>query len=210
MVAAGARQAVQAAESARLNRWLWPRSKSPAFDIQSQIRAASDKAAAALAALKPGYTPQDLASALNLEILNFDTGSAQLPAYSMPFLNKAAEVIKMGPGGMVIEVGVTRTTLETLWQAFLFLNSGRMPSRITWPSREFQLANSRRKGMGIRARSPRTIRKKGVFAIGESSFRLARLSDCTLRQREPVSAAVFSRPQYRFLRTADPSTDASQ
>jgi len=120
MVAAGARQAVQAAESTRLNRWLWPllliigallllglwpRSKSPAFDIQSQIRAASDKAAAALAALKPGYTPQDLASALNLEILNFDTGSAQLPAYSMPFLNKAAEVIKMGPGGMVIEVG---------------------------------------------------------------------------------------------------------
>ena len=66
---------------------------------------ASEKASAALAALKPGYAPQDLVSALNLEIINFSTGSAQIPDYSTSFLNKAAAAIKMAPAGLVIEVG---------------------------------------------------------------------------------------------------------
>jgi outer membrane protein OmpA-like peptidoglycan-associated protein/uncharacterized protein YidB (DUF937 family) len=119
MVTAGARQAVQATEGTNLRRWLWPllaviallslfwlwpRAKSTAFNIQDQISMASDKAMAALTALKPGYAPQDLTSALNLEIINFATDSAQIPEYSKPFLNKAAVVIKTGPQGMVIEI----------------------------------------------------------------------------------------------------------
>ncbi|HXY47828.1 MAG TPA: OmpA family protein [Terriglobales bacterium] len=119
MVTAGARQAVHAAESTNLRRWLWPllaviallllfwlwpRSKSVSFNIEDQIKMASDKAMAALSALKRGFAPQDLTSALNLEIINFDTGSAQIPEYSKPFLNKAAEVIKTGPQAMVIEI----------------------------------------------------------------------------------------------------------
>lgn len=121
MVTAGARQAVQAAERTGLQRylwpllallaaillfyWLWPRSRAVGFNIEDQIRMASDKALSALGALKPGYAAQDLTGALNLEIINFSTGSAQIPDYSVPFLNKAAEVIKVGPSGMVIEIG---------------------------------------------------------------------------------------------------------
>lgn len=119
MMAAEARQAVRKAESGS-RRWLgpllaliaavllfslWPRSRSAAFNAQDQIRVASDKAAAALAALRPGYAPQDLTNALNLEIINFDTASAQIPDYSTSFLNKAAEAIKFAPAGMAIEVG---------------------------------------------------------------------------------------------------------
>jgi outer membrane protein OmpA-like peptidoglycan-associated protein/uncharacterized protein YidB (DUF937 family) len=119
-VAAGARGAVYAAERSGLRRylwpllallaafllffWLWPKSKPVAFNPDDQVRMASEKAMAALNGLKPGYSAQDLTSALNLEIINFSTGSAQLPDYSTPYLNRAAEVIKMAPAGLVIEI----------------------------------------------------------------------------------------------------------
>jgi outer membrane protein OmpA-like peptidoglycan-associated protein/uncharacterized protein YidB (DUF937 family) len=121
VMTAGAHQAVRVAEGSRLRRllwlllavlaalllfWFWPRSKSTtSFNIEDQVGMASQKALAALTALKPGYAPQDLAKALNLEIINFATGSAQIPDYSRPFLNKAAEVIKMAPANMTIEIG---------------------------------------------------------------------------------------------------------
>jgi len=122
MVTAGARQAVHAAEQSGLRRWLWPivallaalllfafwpksRPATTAFNADEQIRLASEKASAALAALKPGYAPQELVSAMNLEIINFATGSAEIPQSSQPFLNRAAEVIKTGPNTAVIEIG---------------------------------------------------------------------------------------------------------
>jgi outer membrane protein OmpA-like peptidoglycan-associated protein/uncharacterized protein YidB (DUF937 family) len=120
VVTAGARQAVHAVEGTSLRRWLWPllailavllaiifwpRNSRVAFNVEDQVRMASEKATAALAALKPGFAPQDLTNALNLEIINFQTGSAQIPDYSTAFLNKAAEVIKTAPAGMVIEIG---------------------------------------------------------------------------------------------------------
>jgi|KBSSwiStaDraftv2_1062776.scaffolds.fasta_scaffold176646_2 outer membrane protein OmpA-like peptidoglycan-associated protein/uncharacterized protein YidB (DUF937 family) len=122
MVTAGARQAVHAAEQSGLRRWLWPivaliaalllfafwpksRPATTAFNADEQIRIASEKASAALAALKPGYAPQELVSAMNLEIINFATGSADIPQSSQPFLNRAAEVIKTGPNTAVIEIG---------------------------------------------------------------------------------------------------------
>ncbi len=119
-VAAGARGAVHAVEQTNMRRWLWPllaviaafllfyflwpKAKPAAFNVEDEIRMASDKAMAALNSLKPGYSAQDLSSALNLEIINFSTGSAQIPDYSTPFLNKAAEVIKLAPAGMMIEI----------------------------------------------------------------------------------------------------------
>jgi outer membrane protein OmpA-like peptidoglycan-associated protein/uncharacterized protein YidB (DUF937 family) len=129
-VTAGARQAVQTVERSGLQRflwpllallaaillfyWLWPRSKPVAFNVEDQVRIASEKAMSVLNGLKSGYAPQELTGALNLEIINFATGSAQSPDYSAPFLNKAAEVIKMGPSGMVIEVsGHTDNTGDT-------------------------------------------------------------------------------------------------
>ena len=42
---------------------------------------------------------------MNLEIINFATGSADIPQSSQPFLNRAAEVIKTGPNTAVIEIG---------------------------------------------------------------------------------------------------------
>ena len=135
-VTAGARQAVQVAERSGLQRflwpllallaaillfyWLWPRAKPVAFNVEDQVRIASEKAMSALGALKPGYAPQDLTSALNLEIINFATGSAQVPDYSTPFLNRAAEVIKLAPAGMVIEIaGHTDNTGDSASNATL-------------------------------------------------------------------------------------------
>lgn len=122
MVTAGARQAVHAAEQSGLRRWMWPllallaaillfafwpkpRLTTSSFNADEQVRLASEKASAALASLKPGYAPQDLVSAMNLEIINFASGSAEIPAYSQPFLNKSAEVIKIAPTGTAIEIG---------------------------------------------------------------------------------------------------------
>jgi outer membrane protein OmpA-like peptidoglycan-associated protein/uncharacterized protein YidB (DUF937 family) len=119
-MAAGARGAVQAVEQSGLRRYLWPllaliaafllfyllwpKAKPIAFNAEDQVRIASEKAMAALGALKPGYSAQDLTSALNLEIINFSTGSAQIPDYSAAYLNRAAEVIKIAPAGLSIEI----------------------------------------------------------------------------------------------------------
>ena len=107
------------AERARLGRMLWPllalvgalllfmlwsRNTSTSFNVEEQIRIASEKATAALASLKPGFAVPDMVNALNLAIINFNPGSAQVPDSSTGFLNKAAEVIKMAPTGTIIEI----------------------------------------------------------------------------------------------------------
>ena len=120
MAPAGTRQVVQGAQRAGLHRvlwpllavmaaillfWFWSRPKLRAsFNVEDQVRMASEQASKALNALKPGYAPQELANALNLQIINFSTGSAQIPDSSMPFLDKAAEAIKMAPAGMTMEI----------------------------------------------------------------------------------------------------------
>ena len=110
----GARDTVRAVEGSA-HHWLWPLlaclgillailfwPRRPRFNIEDQVRMSSEKANAALNALKPGYSPGDLSSALNLEIINFPTGSAQIPGYSTVFLDRAAQVIKMTPPTMTI------------------------------------------------------------------------------------------------------------
>jgi outer membrane protein OmpA-like peptidoglycan-associated protein/uncharacterized protein YidB (DUF937 family) len=123
-VATGARQAVYAAEragggmarylipivaliaAALLGVWLWSRgATSTAFNAEDAVRMAGQKASAALASLKPGFSSQDLVGVLNLDIINFATGSAQIPADNTDFLNKSAAVIRSAPAGTVIEVG---------------------------------------------------------------------------------------------------------
>ena len=47
----------------------------------------------------------DLVSALNLSIINFDTGSAAISAESRDLLTKAAPLVKQLPAGTVIEIG---------------------------------------------------------------------------------------------------------
>ncbi len=126
-VAAGARRATYATENAGRKSgapaWLWPLlalaavlligywiwnsrgvTTNTAFNIEEQVRLAGQKAGAALAALKPGFTAQDLVSAMNLNVINFPTGSAQIPADEYAFLDKVAMAIKAAPAGTVLEI----------------------------------------------------------------------------------------------------------
>lgn len=64
-----------------------------------------DRAAAAFATLKPGYSADDLVKALNLSRIYFDTGSATITRDSQEILGKAAEAIKAAPANTRIEVG---------------------------------------------------------------------------------------------------------
>ena len=73
-------------------------------DASAWFRAAKDKTLAALAGLKPGFTGADLVSALNLSIINFETGSAAISAESRDLLTKAAATMKQLPAGTVIEI----------------------------------------------------------------------------------------------------------
>jgi OmpA-OmpF porin, OOP family len=74
-------------------------------DASSWFRAARDKSLAALSGLKPGFSGADLVSALNVSIINFDTGSAAISPASRDLLAKAAPQMKQLPSGTVIEIG---------------------------------------------------------------------------------------------------------
>lgn len=66
----------------------------------------ADAAATALSKLTPGqYNADELVKALNLMIIHFDTGSANISADSADILKRAAEAIKAAPAGTRIEVG---------------------------------------------------------------------------------------------------------
>jgi OOP family OmpA-OmpF porin len=73
-------------------------------DASAWFRAAKDKTLAALSGLKPGFTGADLVSALNLSIINFETGSAAISPESRDLLAKAAATMKQLPAGTVIEI----------------------------------------------------------------------------------------------------------
>jgi outer membrane protein OmpA-like peptidoglycan-associated protein/uncharacterized protein YidB (DUF937 family) len=75
------------------------------FNAEEQIRLAAQRSSAALAALRPGFTARALVDALNLHVINFPTGSAQIPSTSFDFLRSAAAAFKHAPAGTVIEIG---------------------------------------------------------------------------------------------------------
>ena len=87
--------------------WLWSRrtANTAIFNVDEQVRIATQRASDALAALRPGFSSQDLVSALNLSVINFPSGSAEIPRYSYDFLARAAAAIKGVPTGTIIEVG---------------------------------------------------------------------------------------------------------
>jgi len=64
-----------------------------------------DRAAAALAGLKAGFSGDDLVGALNLTNIYFDTGSATITGDSQQTLRAAADAIKQAPAGTRIELG---------------------------------------------------------------------------------------------------------
>jgi len=88
--------------------WIWgsrPAAQNAAFDVADQVRIATAKATAALGALKPGFSAQDLVAALNLNVINFASGSAQIPTDSVDYLNRVAAAIKSAPPGTLLEIG---------------------------------------------------------------------------------------------------------
>jgi outer membrane protein OmpA-like peptidoglycan-associated protein len=68
------------------------------------VKGAADKTAAALAGLKPGFSAKDLTDALNQSVINFPTGSSEVPAESKAWLTTTAEQMKKLPSGSVIEI----------------------------------------------------------------------------------------------------------
>ena len=64
-----------------------------------------DRASAALAGLKSGFSADDLVKALNLMNVYFETGSAKITADSMEVLQRAADAIKAAPADTRIEIG---------------------------------------------------------------------------------------------------------
>ncbi len=73
--------------------------------------AANAKAAAAIGALKSGFSAADAVSALNLSVVNFATGSAEAPESVMGLLHDAAATLKALPAGHRIEIaGYTDNT----------------------------------------------------------------------------------------------------
>jgi outer membrane protein OmpA-like peptidoglycan-associated protein len=88
---------------ALLGLWIWNGRKG-VFDVSNEVQLATRKATSALTALQPGFGATDLVNALNLEIINFAKGSAEIPAESYDFLNQAVIAIKAAPSGTVIEI----------------------------------------------------------------------------------------------------------
>ncbi len=62
-------------------------------------------AAAALSGLQPGYSAKELVDALNLNIINFASGKAEIPAESRDILDQSAKAIAGAPAGTVLQVG---------------------------------------------------------------------------------------------------------
>ena len=83
-------------------------SEKPAADEESK---ANEKAKGELAALNPGFDAKALTAALNDSVVNFPSGSSEVPARMADFLEKAAEDLKQLPAGHVLEIaGYTDNT----------------------------------------------------------------------------------------------------
>ena len=79
--------------------------------VADLISGANAKAATALSALKSGFSPSDLTTILNQSIVNFPSGSAEVPAAMVTFLQNVAGSLKQLPQGSVLEIaGYTDNT----------------------------------------------------------------------------------------------------
>jgi outer membrane protein OmpA-like peptidoglycan-associated protein/uncharacterized protein YidB (DUF937 family) len=77
----------------------------PAADTKVAVEGAMKKASAALAELPEGYTSAQLVDALNLNIINFASGTSDVPAESREILDQSARAIAGAPAGTVLEIG---------------------------------------------------------------------------------------------------------
>jgi outer membrane protein OmpA-like peptidoglycan-associated protein len=88
-----------------------PSTEKPATKTDGAASGGTDKAASELASPKPGFDAKDLIAALNDSVINFPSGSAQVPASMSSFLQNAAADLKQLPKGSVMEIaGYTDNT----------------------------------------------------------------------------------------------------
>jgi outer membrane protein OmpA-like peptidoglycan-associated protein/uncharacterized protein YidB (DUF937 family) len=73
------------------------------LDVGAAVKEAAAAAAGALSSLKPGDA-EALVQALNLQIINFASGSNAIPKENEDLLKKSAEAIKAAPAGIKLEV----------------------------------------------------------------------------------------------------------
>ncbi|MGE0101238.1 MAG: YidB family protein [Blastocatellales bacterium] len=73
-------------------------------DVEARIKESIEETLAALKALLPGHSAEDLVNALNLHIIHFATGSAEIPAANQEVLKESAKAIKNAPAGTKLEV----------------------------------------------------------------------------------------------------------
>jgi len=79
--------------------------------MSGMVTDASNRATVALANLGTGFRTPDLLAILNKSIINFPTGSAEIPPISLALLRAAAKPFKQLPAGTVIEItGYTDNT----------------------------------------------------------------------------------------------------
>jgi outer membrane protein OmpA-like peptidoglycan-associated protein/uncharacterized protein YidB (DUF937 family) len=69
------------------------------------VEAANQKALAALSALRPDSSAREVIEALNLAVINFPSGSAEVPAGAKPIISRGAAALKGAQAGVKIEIG---------------------------------------------------------------------------------------------------------
>lgn len=77
---------------------------SAAFDEAARIREANERARLAMQKIYPNGTPQQVIEALNLSVVNFAKGSAEIPASDKPLLSQAAEMLKKAPADTRVQI----------------------------------------------------------------------------------------------------------
>ncbi len=81
-----------------------PSNMAVVFNEEDSIKKANERARLAMEKVYPNGTPQQVVDALNLSIVNFATGSADIPEGNKPLLKQAAEMLKKAPSGTKVEV----------------------------------------------------------------------------------------------------------
>lgn len=74
------------------------------FNEDDRIRAANEKAAAAMTKIYPNGTAQQVIEVLNLLAINFATGSAAIPETNLALLKQAGEQLKKAPADTRVQI----------------------------------------------------------------------------------------------------------
>jgi len=74
------------------------------FNEEERIRAANERARAAMEKIYPNGTPQQVIEALNFSSVNFAKNSSGIPESDKPLLRQAADILKKSPADTRVEI----------------------------------------------------------------------------------------------------------